>query len=752
MATVDSGTSATSRAYVSIYAAFRLARILLNVKERLKSRIKSRSPAAKASTAYRPDNFRDNEHEEITRVLNIRSRSGTLVHPQWRRKQAQGGELELSELIQKLDSSIDDKLSSIATQDRRFLEYDSQRAATINDASVLRRILDLITLLLDRLEAFPGTYATNHRKIHLTDCDYLKCEKFIANLEHLLRCLQQAVVEALIYNALKLIDADCLRWHQNWQLRRGHRDGWFAEWPNGQPPLNTTWPWNDVKPSLVVLWGVCWMFYGDNHALDQNRGWVTTPEPFRQSGGQRDNHPVRTGHRPLGAASATISQDQITLRPWSGQNTDSWSEEVGGNRDIGSNSASVSDSYAPSSDAWSLDLSTACALSESSHQFSLLPEDYYLLDDDLLGAFPASSNTLDPYMPGTRTPDTPYGPWPCSFDQQDHQQQHDPPHTLTTRPQPHSTDGLLVSELSQQKQKQPPNPLLQYHQQQQQQHQIQSLYKHQPPLENITPQLEATPPDRTAHLPSSHSDVSNLGPTSCISGVPVSPTFQADPTSSSPGESPLSGREGRARSMEPRNEEGLLYCTHQDCLNESRIFPRKCEYQKHMDKHNRPYVCEEPGCEKIRGFTYSGGLLRHQREVHRQHGGPKASCMCPFRDCKRSTGTGFSRKENLSEHLRRVHRGVGDERDTVVTAPTALASSTPTGRSVPVIDSRKRRRANDDDDNDDDDDMDAVNEPRDLRKQVRRLRKELQEKDERLKKLEQAVGRLTGGRLPASSA
>lgn len=31
--------------------------------------------------------------------------------------------------------------------------------------------------------------------------------------------------------------------------------------------------------------------------------------------------------------------------------------------------------------------------------------------------------------------------------------------------------------------------------------------------------------------------------------------------------------------------------------------------------------------------------------------------MCPHQDCKRSTGNGFSRRENLREHLRRVHRG-----------------------------------------------------------------------------------------------
>jgi hypothetical protein len=37
--------------------------------------------------------------------------------------------------------------------------------------------------------------------------------------------------------------------------------GWFFEWPDGRPPLSTTWPWADVRPALVVLWGVCWKFF-----------------------------------------------------------------------------------------------------------------------------------------------------------------------------------------------------------------------------------------------------------------------------------------------------------------------------------------------------------------------------------------------------------------------------------------------------------------------------------------------------------
>jgi hypothetical protein len=79
-------------------------------------------------------------------------------------------------------------------------------------------------------------------------------------------------------------------------------------------------------------------------------------------------------------------------------------------------------------------------------------------------------------------------------------------------------------------------------------------------------------------------------------------------------------------------------------------------HSKHMDKHDRPYKCAEVGCEKLQGFTYSGGLLRHQREVHKMHGGTRKPLYCPEPNCKRNSGSGFTRKENLHEHIRRVHR------------------------------------------------------------------------------------------------
>jgi hypothetical protein len=38
------------------------------------------------------------------------------------------------------------------------------------------------------------------------------------------------------------------------------------------------------------------------------------------------------------------------------------------------------------------------------------------------------------------------------------------------------------------------------------------------------------------------------------------------------------------------------------------------------------------------------------------HGGTRKPLYCPEPNCKRNSGSGFTRKENLHEHIRRVHR------------------------------------------------------------------------------------------------
>lgn len=167
-----------------------------------------------------------------------------------------------------------------------------------------------------------------------------------------------------------------------------------------------------------------------------------------------------------------------------------------------------------------------------------------------------------------------------------------------------------------------------------------------------------------------------------------------------------------------------------------------------MDKHDRPYRCPQPQCAKLQGFTYSGGLLRHEREVHGKHGGPKEQLRCTVPECKRHTGKGFTRKENLNEHLRRVH-GITATTDAsqlrqiaVDAAPGAdlmeasVARFPETGdvdefnAATPAYpDLAKRRR------------LDTGESPRsgpdDLELELQRLKADNLEKDERIRRMEE---------------
>lgn len=170
-----------------------------------------------------------------------------------------------------------------------------------------------------------------------------------------------------------------------------------------------------------------------------------------------------------------------------------------------------------------------------------------------------------------------------------------------------------------------------------------------------------------------------------------------------------------------------------------------------MDKHDRPYKCNVKGCEKLQGFTYSGGLLRHEREVHKMHGGTKKSLFCPFVDCKRSSGSGFTRKENLAEHIRRVHRRTSmsadlghliipreHRRDSSPAADVRLPSESQYQRILEEDDQQralKRKRLSEVS-------IVETNDETDLRSEVKRLRRENEAKDERLRQLEAAVAAL----------
>lgn len=158
-----------------------------------------------------------------------------------------------------------------------------------------------------------------------------------------------------------------------------------------------------------------------------------------------------------------------------------------------------------------------------------------------------------------------------------------------------------------------------------------------------------------------------------------------------------------------------------------------------MDKHDRPYKCAETGCEKLQGFTYSGGLLRHQREVHKMHGGTKKPMYCPEPNCKRNAGTGFTRKENLSEHIRRVHRRATDDSDIAAQAQNGLdqieaaAAAAAAVEDVDLTDGERaaKRKRIDPTLNSDFNDFNIESES------VRRLKSENQDLKDRMKQMEE---------------
>ncbi|KAM0268552.1 hypothetical protein ACHAQH_009944 [Verticillium albo-atrum] len=81
----------------------------------------------------------------------------------------------------------------------------------------------------------------------------------------------------------------------------------------------------------------------------------------------------------------------------------------------------------------------------------------------------------------------------------------------------------------------------------------------------------------------------------------------------------------------------------------------KCNYDKFVDSHLKPYRCKDTSCENAR-FSSTACLLRHEREAHAMHGHGDKPFLCSYDGCDRALpGNGFPRQWNLRDHMRRVH-------------------------------------------------------------------------------------------------
>ncbi|CAK7220424.1 hypothetical protein SBRCBS47491_004184 [Sporothrix bragantina] len=121
----------------------------------------------------------------------------------------------------------------------------------------------------------------------------------------------------------------------------------------------------------------------------------------------------------------------------------------------------------------------------------------------------------------------------------------------------------------------------------------------------------------------------------------------------------------------------------------------KCNYDKFVDSHLKPYRCKHSACENAR-FSSTACLLRHEREAHAMHGHGDKPYLCPHTGCDRAhPGFGFPRQWNLKDHMRRVHHDDGKQLErmaAVSVAAAAAAESTPVAVSSSQAVSKGRKR------------------------------------------------------------
>jgi len=83
-------------------------------------------------------------------------------------------------------------------------------------------------------------------------------------------------------------------------------------------------------------------------------------------------------------------------------------------------------------------------------------------------------------------------------------------------------------------------------------------------------------------------------------------------------------------------------------------------HRKHRLQHEKPFLCEEPGCTRSEGFATINDLQRHQVSVHRtslsnarKTGYVCAACPAPAEGTVRKF---WPRRDNFKAHIRRKHQ------------------------------------------------------------------------------------------------
>ena len=153
-------------------------------------------------------------------------------------------------------------LCAIAGDRKLFLKQKAEisfETCSLNEvAQLLIAVHDAINVLQNCREQFDDEWLVAQGHSAGIDFDVV----FLANYEHLLMRLQSQLVTTLSRKALDLLLLG------GYDKRQHRLLSWFTEFSDKPRPLSTSL---DIKPSLAVLWGVCWMFYANNGQTNNGR-------------------------------------------------------------------------------------------------------------------------------------------------------------------------------------------------------------------------------------------------------------------------------------------------------------------------------------------------------------------------------------------------------------------------------------------------------------------------------------------------
>ncbi|KAK4546916.1 hypothetical protein LTR36_001648 [Oleoguttula mirabilis] len=638
----------------------RILRLVNILRKRVKTHVHARRPKKATSAKVRQDFCQEVERqafEEVDRYLGRKNHHRQRKGPDGIKhssspttavtEDAPVPEKSIDWLLHELNLSVnsnDRTLSTVAKDGNLFLNRKAYFHIERLPLQGLTELLIIVKELLDTLRR-----ASPPRRGARTLCegnevlDLRLDETYLANLEHLLLCLQDQIICQLVSRCIELVHRHVLECQKD---QHKHSEDWFFEFPDARHPLNTTWPWS-IRHSLAVIWGVCWMFYdffNNPTIIDVNGNMVDVQGnvvvPFRvvqqycNSMQRPASYSPGAGHQgSFAAALASQGPDNTySAAPLS---------------PLGPHPAWASAGWLPQEnfdDGLDQDSTYAAATSG-----------YWQVPPHTSGQQP-DFDFQQPLPQRTRTPLTPTIRVTTDFPSGHQQAPQDTAYYSASSGSslPLQEDRYNIAYHSTHLSPQDTRfmPLLP----------LDNMNAPVSPVSAHSPRDDATLPELLSRK-RSHSEMRGeaesapaqpplqSGPRSRAGSVASQAPNSASPTGE--GYSPRGSRSFK-RGDPPMNADNKYVCNFApECAGQT--FDRKCEWSKHMDKHDRPYRCPHPSCAKLQGFTYSGGLLRHEREVHNKHGGPKEQLMCPHDDCKRHVGKGFTRKENLNEHIRRVH-------------------------------------------------------------------------------------------------